>query len=158
MATSSKRTYAMICLPGLLLPVPLIPWQAIVDTVLHWRPPKTHRQVWLSLLWGQCYFLLGLGAHKVLFVPSKSLFSYSCVSSGRSEVGLMVTFVKRAYAIPRSTAVRAPVPAAVHYWPIPLQEMLEHSSVSVSVGFLGPGAYKVCFSLPSISGEYGVWF
>ena len=26
-----------------------------------------------SLLWGQCCFLLGPGAHKVLFVPSKSL-------------------------------------------------------------------------------------
>ena len=38
-----------------------------------------------------CSFLLGLGAHKVLFVPSKSLFSQSCVSSGGSMVGLMVT-------------------------------------------------------------------
>ncbi|KAB0353588.1 hypothetical protein FD755_023712, partial [Muntiacus reevesi] len=33
----------------------------------------THRQVWLSLLWGHCSFLLGHGVHKVLFVPSKSL-------------------------------------------------------------------------------------
>ena len=28
----------------------------------------------LSLLWSHCSFLLGPGAHKVLFVPSKSLF------------------------------------------------------------------------------------
>ena len=34
----------------------------------------THRQVWLSLLWGHCSFLLGPGVHKVLLVPSKSLF------------------------------------------------------------------------------------
>ena len=27
-----------------------------------------------SLLWGHCSFLLGPGAHKVLFVPSKTLF------------------------------------------------------------------------------------
>ena len=33
-----------------------------------------HGQVWVSLLWGHCSFLLGPGAHKVLFVPSKSLF------------------------------------------------------------------------------------
>ena len=33
----------------------------------------THRQVWLSLLWGRCSFLLGPSAHKVLFVSSKSL-------------------------------------------------------------------------------------
>ena len=41
----------------------------------------THRQVWVSFLWGHCSFLLGPGVHKVLFVPSKSLFPQSCVSS-----------------------------------------------------------------------------
>ena len=51
-----------------------------------------------------CSFLLGPGVHKVLFVPSKSLFPQSCVSSGVSMVGLMVTSSKRAYATPRSTA------------------------------------------------------
>ena len=34
----------------------------------------THGQVWLSLLWGHCSFRLGPGAHKVLFVLSKSVF------------------------------------------------------------------------------------
>jgi len=53
---------------------------------------------------------------------------------------LMVTSSKRAYAKPKSTAPRAPVPTAVHCWPIPPQETLKHSSVSVSVGCLGPGA------------------
>ena len=37
-----------------------------------------------------------------------------------------------------------------------LQETLKHSSVSVSVGFLGPGVPKVCLSHLSISGGYGV--
>ena len=46
------------------------------------RDPCTiHRQVWLSLLWGHCSFPLAHGAHKVLFVPSKSLFPQSCGSS-----------------------------------------------------------------------------
>ena len=54
------------------------------------------------------------GTHKVLFVPSKSLFPQFCVSSGSSMVGIMVTSSKRAYAIPRSTAHRAPAPAAGH--------------------------------------------
>ena len=53
-------------------------------------------------------------SHRVLFVPSKSLFPQSCVSSGSSIVGLMATSSKRVYAIPRSTAPRAPTPAAVH--------------------------------------------
>ena len=49
--------------------------------------PDTHRQVWVSLLWGHCSFLLGPGMHKVLFVPFTSLFPQSCVSSGGSMVG-----------------------------------------------------------------------
>ena len=60
--------------------------------------------------------------------------SQSCVSSASSVVGLMATSSKRAYAIPKSAAPRAPTPAAVHCWPAPPQETLQHSSVSVSVG------------------------
>ena len=51
----------------------------------------------------------------VVVVPSKSLFPQSYESSGGSMVGLMATSSKRAYAIPRSTAPRAPASAAVHY-------------------------------------------
>ena len=40
--------------------------------------------------------------------------SQSCVSSGGSMVGLIMTSPKRAYAIPRSAAPRAPAPAAGH--------------------------------------------
>ena len=49
---------------------------------------------------------MGPGAHKVLFVPSKSLFPQFSVSSGGSMVGLMVTSSKRVYATPRSDAPR----------------------------------------------------
>ena len=68
--------------------------------------------------------------------------SQSCVSSGSSMVGLMVTSSKRTYAITRSTSPRAPAPVAGHCWPVPPQETLRHSSVSVSVGSRGPHAYK----------------
>ena len=44
----------------------------------------THEQVWVSLFWGHCSFLLDLSMHRVLFVPSKNLFPQSCVSSGGS--------------------------------------------------------------------------
>ena len=37
-------------------------------------------------------------------------------------------------------------------------ETLKHSSASVSVGSLGPGAHKVCLSPLRVSGRYGVWF
>ena len=90
-------------------------------------------------------------------VPSKNLFPQSCVSSGSSVVELMVTSSKRAYAIPRSAAPRAPTPATVHCWPLPPHETLKHSSVSVSVVSLGSGAHKVCLSPLSFSGGNGVW-
>ena len=48
--------------------------------------------------------------------------------------GLVATSPKRAYAIPRAAAPRAPAPAAGHCWPVPPQEKLKHSSISVSVG------------------------
>ena len=78
------------------------------------RHLDTQAQVWVSLLWRHCSFLLGPDAHKVLFVPSKSLFPQSCVSSGGSMVGLMVTSYKSAYAIPRPAEPRAPAPEAGH--------------------------------------------
>ena len=63
---------------------------------------------------GSLLLPLGPGAHKFLFVSSKSLFPLSCVNSGASMVGLMMTSSKRAYAIPKSAAPRAPAPEAVH--------------------------------------------
>ena len=61
--------------------------------------------------------------------------SQSCVSSGSSMVGLMLTSSKVAYVIPKPAApshtqaagLRSPAPAAVHCWPMPLQEMPKHS-------------------------------
>ena len=44
-------------------------------------PRDTHGQAWVSPLWGPCSFLPGPGVHKVLLVPSKSLFPQSRVSS-----------------------------------------------------------------------------
>ena len=64
--------------------------------------------------------------------------SQSCVSSGSSMVGLMVTSSQRTYAIPTP---RAPVPAADHCRPGPPK------AVSVSVGSPGPGAHRFVWAL-----------
>ena len=88
--------------------------QATADPCLHQGLLDTHGQVWVNLFQGHCTFLLGPGAYKVLFVPSKSLFPLSCVSSGSSVVELMVTCSKRAYAIPRPAAPRAHASEAGH--------------------------------------------
>ena len=69
MATSFKRSHVHT-----IYSVPLTLQQATADSRLHQRLLDTHRQVWVSLLWDHCSFLLGPGMHKVLFVPAKSLF------------------------------------------------------------------------------------
>ena len=87
--------------------VPLTLQQVTTNPRLCQRLLDTHRQVWVSLFWGHCSFLLGASVYMVLFVPSKGQFPQSCVSSGGSMVGLMVISSKRAYAIPRSAVPRA---------------------------------------------------
>ena len=81
--------------------------QSTADPPLHQRLLDTHRQVWVSLLWGHCSFLLGPGEHKALFVPFQNLFPQSCVSKfWWLYGGLMVTSSKRAGPLPlwQSTA------------------------------------------------------
>ena len=63
---------SMLRHPGLLLSVTL--------TTRHPQTPEHSQQVWLSLLWGHCSFLLDPDVHEVLFVPSKTLFPQSCES------------------------------------------------------------------------------
>ena len=110
METSFKWSHA--CTATLSAPSPAASHH---EPTLHRKLLDTHWQVWVSLLWDHCSFLLGPGVHKILFVPSKHLFPQSGVSSGGSMVGLMATSSKRAYAIPSPAAPRAPVPVAVHY-------------------------------------------
>ena len=87
------------------------------------RPPRTHTSA------GDSWTVTGKSGQSLvgslLLYPGswctqgsvcalqESIFQ-SCVSSGSSMVRLMATSSKRAYAIPRSAAPRAPVPAAVH--------------------------------------------
>ena len=78
--------------------------QPTADPCFCWTLLDTQRQIWVSLLWGHCSFLLGPVTPKVLvffFFPlSECLFPQSYVSSGNSMVQLMATSSKRAYATP----------------------------------------------------------
>ena len=122
---------------ALLHSVPPILQQATANPGLRQRLLDTHGQVWVKSFVGSLLLSPGSWCTQVLFVPSKSLFPQSCVSSGGSMVGLMVISSHGASATPRSAAPRAPAPAAVHCRPVPPQKTLKHSSVSVSVGVSG---------------------
>ena len=70
----------------------------------HRKPFNTSRYFWLSLLWGHCSFPLGLGADKILFVPSKpevcfpqsygSLIIKFCCASRSDSLGIPSLFVR----------------------------------------------------------------
>ena len=89
--------------------------------------------------------------HKILLYPPRIYFPVLC-KFWQLYVGSMETSSKRAYAIPKSAALKASVPAVDHRQPAPPQKMLKYSSVSDSVGSLGPGMHKDSLSPLSISG------
>ena len=87
------------------------------------RPPLTHastRYSWTltgksgSVSCGVTSPLSWVLVHTRFCLCPSRVYFWQSVSSGSSMVGLMVTSSKRAYAIPRSAASRAPAPAAVH--------------------------------------------
>ena len=129
MVTSFKSSHA------LQHSVPPTLQQAIVDPRLPQRLLDTHRQVWVSLLWGHCSFLLCPGIHKFLFVPSKSLFPQSCVSSGGSG-GVSGNIVQRPM----------PYPSLLHTEFLSLQlSTTDHNSS-------GDTQTQFCLSLCGVSG------
>ena len=67
-----------------------------------------------SVLVGSLLFSPGSWCTQGSVCARQESVSQSCRSSGSSVVGLMATSSKTAYAIPRSTARRAPALAAVH--------------------------------------------
>ena len=80
MATSLQRSHAHTATPSALNPVaghprPMPP----LETPGHLQASLGQSLVGGGWGGGHCSFLLGPGAHKVLSVPSKSLFPQSCV-------------------------------------------------------------------------------
>ena len=108
--------------------------QATTDPRLCWRLLATHRQVWVSLLWGHCSLLLGPGAQGSVFALRESI-SQSCVSPGSSRVGLMVTS-SRADVVPR----------LLH--PEPLRQPLLTGTST------GDPQTQVCLSLSEVPGSW----
>ena len=128
MATSFKRSHACTA----TLTAPNSPAGHHWPTPLLETPGHSQTSLGQSLVGS---LLLSSGSWCTRFCCAlQESISHSYVSSGSCMVGLMATSSKRTYSIPKLAAPRAPVPLAVHCWPVPPQEMLKHSSVSVFVG------------------------
>ena len=96
---ASKRTHPSMCLPGVLLPAPMLLYQATADPCLCMRPSNT--QARLSLLW--VFFCES-------FVGSLLIFPVSwCIQDfvGVLQDSLFPTFIwKSCYQIPLSFKIR----------------------------------------------------
>ena len=133
-----------------------------MDAQLHSVPPTlqqattdprrlldTHRHVWVSLLWGHCLFLLSAGAHKILFVPSKSVSPvlykfwqfYSGVNGNLPEEGLCHTQV---------CCMQIPCPCGR---PLLTHTSTEHTQTQFWHSLCGLGMYFVLFPGLSSSGN-----
>ena len=124
---------------------------ATTDPHLHWRLLDTHRPVSCGVTVPFSWVLV----HKFLLCPPRVYFPALCkfwqlcsgVNGDLLQEGLCHTYPHQEPLSLRQTT-------ADQY----LHRTRWNSSVSVSVGFLGPGAHKVCLSLLSLSGRNKVWF
>ena len=132
--------------------------QVTADPCLCWRFLDTHGQVWVCSLWGYCSILLSPGEHKVLFMPSKSLFSQSCkfwwlyggVNGDLLQEGLCHTQVSCTQSpclCDRPLLTQTPTGDT---------QTLKSRYGSISVR--SPGVHRFCLSPLNSSGRYGVWF
>ena len=88
--------------------------QATANPYLCQRLLDTHGQVWVSLLWGHCSFLLGPGAHTVLFVPAKSLLPQVLCKFWRHYGGVNGDLLQEGLCHTQVCGTQSPAPAAGH--------------------------------------------
>ena len=84
--------------------------QATSDPCLCWRLLDTHRQVWISLLWGHCSSSPGSWCVQGFVCALQESVSQSCGSSGGSMVGLMATSSSLLHLKPLRQSTADPLP------------------------------------------------
>ena len=140
------------------------PWGTpIADPCLHQALLETHWQVWVSLLYGHWSFFLGSGRHKVLFVPSKSLFPYSCASSGWLYGRVNGNLLQEGLCHTQVCCTQSPYPS---FRPLSMGMMMHTSAgdpqtfkAHLSQSLWGLLVHtRFCLSPLIISGGYRVWF
>ena len=133
---------------SLLYSVPPTLQQATGDPGLHRQLLDTHRQVWVSLLWGHCLFLLGPGMHRVVCALQESVSPVLCkfwwlyggVNGDLLQEGLCHTQVG---------CTQSPCPCSrplLTHTSAGDTQTLKGKSGSASIG--SPGAHNVLFEPP----------
>ena len=134
--------------------VPLTLEQDNSDPYLHWRLLDTHRQVWVSLCGVTSPFSWVLVSTGFICAFQESISPVLC-KFWRLYGGVNGNLLQEGLCHTQVYCTQSPCPCGS-----PLLTCTSsgdtHSSVSVSVGSLGPAVHKVCLSPLSISGKYGV--
>ena len=149
MATSFKRSCACTATPSALALQ-----QATTDSHLHQRLLDTHRQVWVSLLWGPFSWLL-LCTRISLCLPR--VCSPALCKFWQLYGGFNGDFLQEGLCHTQVCCTRTPAPASGHCWPVPLQETLKHSKAGLSQCLWGlQVCTSFCLSPLSNSDRYGL--
>ena len=150
MATSVKRSHA--CTATLSAPNPAAGPHRQMPSL---ESPGHSQARLVSLLWGHCSFRLVLLCTGFCLCPPRFCFPVLC-KFWRLYGGVIGYLLPEGLCHTQVCRTQSPCPCSRPLLTIPPQETLTHSSVSVSVGSLGPGVHKVCLSPLSFSGRYGV--
>ena len=148
MVTSFKRSHA--CTTTLSVPNPAAGHHGpmpLLETPGHSQGSLGH------FLLGSLLLSPGSWCIQVLFVPSKSLFLQSCVSSGGVNGDLLQEGLCHTQFCCTQSPCLCSRPLLTHTSPGDTQTLKDRSD-SVSVG--SPGVHKVLFEPSEHSGRYGV--
>ena len=128
------------------------------------RPPPTHASTGDSWTptgksgagsYGVTALFSWVLVHKVRLCPPRVSFPVLC-NFQQLYGGVNGDLLQEGLCHTQVCCIQCPCPCSRPPLAVPPQEMLRHSSVSVSVGSLGPGAHKVCLSPLSFSGWNGI--
>ena len=117
----------------LLYSVPPTQQQATAYPCLHWRLLDTHRQVWVSFVGSLLLSPASWCTQGSVCALQKSVSPVLCKFCQLS-CGVNGDLLQEGLCHTQVCCTQSPFPAAVHCWPVPPQETLKPSAVSVSVG------------------------
>ena len=135
--------------------VPLTLQQATGDPQLHWRLLNTHQPSLSQSLVGSLLFSPGSWCTRFSLCPPRVCFPVLC-KFWQLYCGVNGDLLQEGLCHTQVCCTQSFSPCGRPLLTVPPQETLKHSSVSVSVGSLGPGAHKVFLSPLSFSGRHGV--
>ena len=113
--------------------------QAMTNPLFCWRLLDTHGKVWVSFLWGHCSFFLSPGAHKVVFVPSKSPVSPVLCKFWQLYGGINGSLLQEGLCHTQVYSTQSPCPCD--------SPLLTHTSA-------GDTQTQFCLSLSGVSGSW----